>query len=485
LTQASFERAEMEWDLQKRVAEQDVVIGEEQIKLAQAHVGVARAELRVAQMQIENAQAVLNFLGAKFTNVELYNWMSGVLSGVYRYFLQQATAMAMLAQNQLAFERQQPPPSFIMADYWQPSSQSGAAGPNRRGLTGSARLLEDIYQLDQYAFKTDQRKLNLTHTFSLAQLDPIKFQQFRDNGVLQFDTSMHWFDEAFPGHYLRLIKRVRISVVALIPPVNGIHATLRTSTGFTRVVIGGDAFKEALIRRDPEMIALSAPSGATGVFELDAQSEMLLPFEDMGVAASWALEMPKAANYFDYRTIADVLFSIEYTALHSYDYRDQVIKQLDRSVGASRPFSFRNEFADQWYDLHNPDQSAPPMAVRFSTRREDFPPNIENLRIENVALYFARAERKTFEIEVQALMFTEQGSAGSVGGPATSNDGIISTGPNGNAPRWLGMIGKLPIGKWELTLPNVDDLKQHFSGEELEDILLVISFGGDRPAWPS
>jgi hypothetical protein len=484
LTQAGIERAKMEWELQKRVAEEDVLIGDQQVRVAQAHVGVAQAELHVAQMQVDNAEAVINFLGAKFTNVELYNWMSGVLGGVYRYFLQQATAMAMLAQNQLAFERQQPTPNFILTDYWQPSSQSGSAGPNRRGLTGSARLLEDIYQLDQYAFKTDQRKLNLTHTFSLAQLDPIKFQQFRDSGVLQFDTSMHWFDEAFPGHYLRLIKRVRISVIALIPPVQGIRAMLRTRTGFTRVVIGGDAFKEAIIRRDPEMIALSAPSGATGVFELDAQSEMLLPFEGMGVAASWVLEMPKAANYFDYRTIADVLFSIEYTALNSFDYRDQVIKRLNANVGADRAFSLRGEFADQWYDLHNPEQSATPMAVRFSTRREDFPPNLNDLKIEQVALYFARANGKTFDVVVKYLHFTPEDSGQPIGDGATATGDLLSTG-SGNVGGWLPMLGKAPVGEWELALADTGNMRQHFKDEEIEDILLVISFGGNRPAWPS
>ena len=30
------------------------------------------------------------------------------------------------------------------------------------------------------------------------------------------------------------------------------------------------------------------------------------------------------------------------------------------------------------------------MAVRFETTRDDFPPNLENLRIQHVTLYFAR-----------------------------------------------------------------------------------------------
>jgi len=64
----------------------------------------------------------VNFLSSKFTNVELYDWMSNILERVYRYFLQQATAMAKLAENQLTFERQQQAPSIIQANYWQASS---------------------------------------------------------------------------------------------------------------------------------------------------------------------------------------------------------------------------------------------------------------------------------------------------------------------------------------------------------------------------
>ena len=94
----------------------------------------------------------------------------------------------------MAFERQEVPPSYILADYWEaPGDMSlgmgpEGEGPDRRGLTGSARLLQDIFQLDQYAFKTDQRKLQLTKTISLAQRAPAEFERFRTTGVLPFGT---------------------------------------------------------------------------------------------------------------------------------------------------------------------------------------------------------------------------------------------------------------------------------------------------------
>jgi hypothetical protein len=50
--------------------------------------------------------AVAEFMARKFTGLRLYEWMSGVLQDVYRYFLQQAAATARLAEAQRAFERQ-------------------------------------------------------------------------------------------------------------------------------------------------------------------------------------------------------------------------------------------------------------------------------------------------------------------------------------------------------------------------------------------
>lgn len=222
-------------------------IGTQQLVLAQDRVRITAQERENSLLQADFADDVIEFLNTKFTSVELYDWMSGVMEGIYRYFLQQATGIAKLAENQLAFERQEIPPSFIQSDYWDPPREGTTTvsndenAPDRRGLTGSARLLQDIYRLDQYAFETDQRKLQLTKNISLAQLDPFAFQQFRETGILIVSTPMELFDRDFPGHYLRLIKRVRTSVIALIPPLEGIKATLST-TGISRVVIGGDLF---------------------------------------------------------------------------------------------------------------------------------------------------------------------------------------------------------------------------------------------------
>lgn len=496
---ASLEEREKGWRLQQSLAAVDVQIGNQQIQLAQSQLQVVGQEHAISQLEVKHATDTLTFLYTKFLNEELYRWMSDVLESVYRYFLQQATAVAKLAENQVAFEVREAPAAYIQADYWNVPNQGNAfsnptdANVDRRGLTGSARLLQDLYQLEQYAIDTNKRKLQLSKTFDLAQLFPIEFQRFRETGVLVFSTLIELFDRDFPGHYLRLISQVRVSVVALIPPTEGIKATL-TSSGISRVVIGGDIFQTQTIRRQPEQVALTSSINATGVFELDPQSELLRPFEGSGVDTLWEFRLPKATNRFDFNTIASVLVTIDYTALDSYTYRQQVLQKLNRNVSFDRAFSFRNTFADAWYDLNNPDQTTTPVVVQVETRRGDFPANIDNLRIQHVVLHFVRTDLANLEIEIPVshLLFTPHDGTGTVGGGATTIDGTSVSTRRGNGISWTPMIGMSPFGTWELAFPDAPEVllpdgrrvRDLFEAEEITDILFVITYAGQTPEYP-
>jgi hypothetical protein len=485
--QASYERRRQDWQYQRQLAQADVGIADQSVTIAQNHLMVNREERLIAGLQADNAAAAQEFLTNKFTSAELYDWMGNVLEQVYRWFLQQATATAQLAATQLGFERQEVPPPFIQADYWEPPSETATTGDQaqgRRGLTGSARLLQDIFQLDQHAFNKNARKLQLIKTISLSQMAPVELQRFRKTGVLPFTTNMEMFDRDFPGHYLRLIKTVRTSVIALVPPSQGIRATL-TCTGASRAVVGGNGgpLETVIVRRDPQRVALSSAVNANGVFELDPQPELLMPFEGLGVEAQWELRMPRAANPFDFRTISDVLVTIEYTALHSYEYAAQVMRELGRDVTYDRPFSFRLELSDAWADLHNPGKTTTPMTVRFKTTRADFAPNLDDLRIQHVTLFFSIAEDQSqvLPINVKDLrLFPRIGAP--VGGGGSTTDGVISTRQGNSSLSKL--QGQEPIGAWELALPNTPTVRGWFADEQITDILLVITYTGETPAWP-
>jgi uncharacterized coiled-coil protein SlyX len=493
---ASFERVRQEWQLRQRLATQDIQIAAQERLVEEGGVQVAEQQRNISELEADHAERIVDFLYTKFGSVELYDWLSQVFEQAYAAVLQHATATARLAAGQLQFERPDGMPPTIQLDYWQPpvdlSAMDGddsTGAVNRRGLTGAERLLQDLIELDQYAFLNNQRKLQLSKTISLALLMPLELQRLRMTGVTTFSTPAELFDRDFPGHYLRLTKRVSVSLVALVPPTEGIHAML-TSSGISRVVSGPEIFQPVVLRRDPQTVALTAPINATGVFMFESQPELMNPFENDGVDTTWEFSLPQAGNRFDFQTIADLLVTIDYTALSSDDYRQQVVRQLDRRFVGERVLSLRYDLPDAWWDLHNPDQIPTPMTVEFSTVAQEFPPNIQELEIEHLACVIAARRQIPREVSVR-LKFTEAPEDPTQPTPPSSwleaappIDGQIST-RRGNAGAWLGLLGRSPVGRWGVSLPDTDEVRDWMQGDGLLDVLLVISYRGRTPAWPT
>jgi hypothetical protein len=481
--QASFERRDQEWRFQAQMSRFDVAIAETNVDQAFQRREVAAQQQAVAELQRDGAADSLHFLNNKFLNAAMYLWMTKTVREQYRKRLDYAIYAAYMAERALAFELQEPV-KVIRFDYFD---------PRRDGVLGATTLQTDLATLAQLKLASTRRKLQVSKTLSLLQVAPVELDRFKygsdagDLGKLRFRTSLDVFDRDFPGHYLRLVKAVKVTVVALVPPTEGIRATLSTS-GVSKTVIGGPPFTEQIIKRPPESVALSAPFQATGVFVLNYEDELLLPFEGTGVETEWTFEMPKAANHFDYSTIADVFLTIEYTALSHNAYRAELVERLDRGFSADRAFGFRHHFPDQWYDLHNPDLvSAPqqPMVVKLTTRREDFPPNVDDLAIEHVALYFSSQSDPISPVDIAGFTFTSEGGATGVGGAATTANGLASTRQPSGA-NWTAVIGKSPVGEWQLALPNTQAMRDRFKAgdDEIEDILFVITYSARTAAWP-
>ena len=112
------------------------------------------------------------------------------------------------------------------------------------------------------------------------------------------------------------------------------------------------------------------------------------------------------------------------------------------------------------------------------------PDGSDGIKIQQVLLYFARADGQSFEVPVSYLHYNEQGTAGAVGGGATSIDGVIST-RRGNAGSWTAKQGKSAVGEWELAFANSEEMRNRFKKEEIEDILLVLTYSGRTPDWPN
>jgi hypothetical protein len=102
-------------------------------------------------------------------------------------------------------------------------------------------------------------------------------------------------------------------------------------------------------------------------------------------------------------------------------------------------------------------------------------------------LYCGRANGSSAELPVSHLHYKEHGASTPLGGGATSIDGLIST-RQGNGSAWAAMIGKSPIGEWQLALPDTDAVRARFKGDgtdRVEDMVLVITYSGRTPEWPA
>ncbi len=474
---ASHARRQQEWEFQRTLANQDVKIGDQQIKLANDRLRITGQEREIAVLQNEHARATLDFLKNKFTSADLYEWMSRVLEDAYSWFLQEATAIAMLAQRQLAFERQLDLPPFIRSDYWIVDGGSmggvdltGEGAVDRRGLTGSTRLLKDLTELDQYAFSTNSPKLQLTKTIALSELAPEELIALRDSGIARFYTTQGQFDRDYPGHYLRLIKRVSVTVIALTPPTKGIRATLANGPA-SNVVVGGTIFQERVIKRFPEVVAFSSGVGDHGVFQLQPDGEFLHPFEGSGVETAWEFRMEKAANPFDFGSIADVLFAIEYEALNSFTYRNTVAQRLNQEPAPSAvAISLKNNLPDQWFDLHNPQVPGAGYQVSFQINQRDLAPNLSApYSITRAVAYAIMKDGSEFRYLMglnrgapaeTLAAFSEQGLA-LLSVPADPGDG--------------------PIGTWNLAFAPDGGTQppDPFANKLVEDIFIVLTYEGE------
>jgi hypothetical protein len=490
--QAGFERRAQQWSHELSQAQFGSAIAQQNLIQSALRHSAALQTQQIAALRRDFAATAVQYLGNKFLNAEMWLLLQQVIREQYRMRLNYAITAAYMAERALAFEIQNPLLRVVRFDYYD---------QRRDGLLGATELQTDLATLQNTRLSFARRKLQLSKTISLAQTLPVEFAIFRHGltlasgerqpaGRLVFGTQMEWFDREFPGHYMRLIKSIKMTVVALIPPNEGIRATLRNS-GISLVVAGPPyigSFQQQTISRPAESVALSAPFQASGLFVLDYNDDTLLPFEGTGVATDWVFELPQPANRFDFLTIADVLLTIEYTALESPVYREQVLQSLDPTIVLERAFSFRQNFADAWYDLNNPRlQEAPQqMVVSFETRRSDFAPNADGLLIRHVTLFFVRENGSAREVKVDYLNFLAAGLAAGgapFGGPAETVDGFISTRRSDTHP-WIAMQGHDPVGRWELKLPNEDAVKERFSSGEITDIMLVVAYSGIAPPWP-
>ena len=222
---AGYQRRAADWLLQAQLASWDIAQIGEQIKASTLRVAIATQELRNHDLQAASALEADEFMRSKFSNQELFAWMSGQLSSLYFQAYQLAYDVAKRAERCFAHELGADA-TFIQFGYW-----DGL----KKGLLAGEKLHADLKRMEVAYLNQNARELEITKHVSLLLLDPMALVRLQETGECEFTIPEVLFDLDFPGHYFRRIKSVSISVPCVAGPYTSLSSTLTLLSSKVRV----------------------------------------------------------------------------------------------------------------------------------------------------------------------------------------------------------------------------------------------------------
>ena len=355
-TTAGYRRRADEWLLQYNLAARELMQIGRQILGALIAEQVALHDYRSMQQQVAQAQEVAQLLQDQFTNEELYGWMQGEIARLYYEYYRLACDTARKAETTLKQELMRPEldaQTFVRFNYWD---------GGRKGLLAGDALYLDVKRMELAYYDNNKRELELSRSVSLRQLDPLALLTLRATGACRVTIPEWLYDRDCPGHYMRRIKSVAVSLPAVVGPYTAVNGTLtllsstlraspQTADGYARQSPQDARFVD--YPGGAESIVTSGATADSGMFETNLRDERFLPFEGAGAISTWQLELPPDYRAFDYATIADVILHVHYTARPGVDRGavhaalQTLFQDADQATLAVL-FSLRHDFPTEW-----------------------------------------------------------------------------------------------------------------------------------------
>jgi hypothetical protein len=229
-----------------------------------------------------------------------------------------------------------------------------------------------LRHLEKAYYDENVREYELTKHVSLRLHFPMAFLQLRTTGYCEIEIPEWMFDLDYPGHYMRRIKNVTMTIPCVVGPYTGIHCRLTLLSSKTRVeskliapphtCCHDDRWKNGYqaMPDDPrvvsmygatEAIATSSGQNDSGMFELNFRDERYLPFEFSGAVSRWRIELPLENNHFDMETLSDVILHLNFMAREGGENLRQAANECAQQnlPGAGvRFFDIKHEFSEAW-----------------------------------------------------------------------------------------------------------------------------------------
>jgi hypothetical protein len=366
--------------------------------------------------------------------------MQGEISTIFFQSYQLAYDLAKKAERCYRFERGITNSNFIQFGYWDSL---------RKGLMSGERLYLALKQLERAYHDQNKRDYEITKNISLMLNDPLALITLKETGTCTLELPETLFDADYPGHYMRRIKSVSITIPCVVGPYTSINCTLTLLSNKTRInSLVQTNYLENLENDDSrfvtnfasmQAIATSTAQNDSGLFELNFRDERYLPFEGAGAVSRWRIDLPKDCNGFDFDTISDVILKLSYTAREGGEIlknaakkaMQDAIKDVEKS-SLARLFSAKHEFPTQWYQFFHPTNAIATLSLDLSLERFPFQLRGKKIEIQQIQLFLSLKEGKKSGSNKTYLEFYEDNPLAIAikSANGTANNKILNSNPS-------------------------------------------------------
>jgi len=347
-------RREREWALLKQQAEQQLESLGLQAEQQQLLLDAAELKQKRTLKANEQAQSLYRFIQNRATNTALYQWLLAQMSTLYFQAYDSVLSLCLATEACWQYEIGDAETHFISAGAW---------ADNRHGLTAGESLALGLLQMESAYLMRDERRLELVKTVSLRRLlhDYQEAEgeagwssviaRLRENGAIDFQLTPSLFDRDYPGHYLRQLVQMSVSLPGVLGPYEDAHAVLRqlTSSYLLKADIGGckymyqqtqelpgehDDVNPRFVVANPrisQQVAISGDREDPGLHTARWGDERYLPFEGTGAVSSWTLNFPRhgsAQQQALFDGLQDIILHLRYRSMDGGQSFAEEVKAL-------------------------------------------------------------------------------------------------------------------------------------------------------------
>lgn len=375
---ALWQRRRDEWSLQRSLASVDLQKVEKELLVARLQESLASLRIENHDKTTANTEAVLDYYRNRFFNSEKYSTVAEDLYPDFFQLFQLAYHYARQAEACCRFQFGLPQLNIIQNGYW-----SNA----RKGLLAGEHLHLALKQLERVFFDNDKREYEIKRDVSLVMLDPLAFITLKQTGHCEFEIPEAFFDGDYPGHYMRRLRGVSVTIPCMVGPYASVNCVLTLLKNKTRVSSEvGMSYEEDLGQQDKrfvtdfaatQSIVTSHAQNDNGLFEMDARDGRYVPFRGAGAVSRWRVDLPRETNAMDFNAFSDVVFHLPYTSREggeplraaAWTAREKALKDA-AGLPQRRLLHAKFESRDVWHKFMHPDDVSTSQSLKMDLSPE-------------------------------------------------------------------------------------------------------------------